>query len=242
MKSWLLTIDHKRIAILYLIGVTVFFALGGLVAALIRLELLTPAGDVFQAETYNKIFTTHGVMMVFFFMIPAIPAVLGNFLMPLMIGAKDLAFPRLNLLSWYLYIIGGADRPVGGRPRRRRHRLDVLHAVLDGLLERLGRRDGGRRLHRRVLLDPHGPELPRDDPHDARAGHDAGCGMPLFCWGIYATSHHPDPRHAGHRDHGAAAWRRSGSSTSASSIRRRAATRCSSSTSSGSTRTRPSTS
>src|SRR5262249_54997427 len=107
VRSWLLTIDHKRIAILYLIGVTFFFALGGLAAALIRLELLTPAGDVFQAETYNKIFTTHGVMMVFFFMIPGIPGVLGNFLIPLMIGAKDVAFPRLNLLSWYLFVIGG---------------------------------------------------------------------------------------------------------------------------------------
>ena len=107
VKSWLLTIDHKRIAILYLIGVTFFFAVGGLYAAAIRLELLTPAGDVFQAETYNKLFTTHGVMMVFFFMIPGIPGVLGNFLIPLMIGAKDVAFPRLNLLSWYLYIIGG---------------------------------------------------------------------------------------------------------------------------------------
>ncbi len=107
VRSWLLTIDHKRIAILYLIGVTFFFAVGGLSAALVRLELLTPAGDVFQAETYNKIFTTHGVMMVFFFMIPAIPGVLGNFLIPLMIGAKDVAFPRLNLLSWYLFMIGG---------------------------------------------------------------------------------------------------------------------------------------
>jgi cytochrome c oxidase subunit 1 len=106
-KSWLLTKDHKRIAILYLLGVTFFFAIGGLYAALIRIELLTPAGDVFQAETYNKIFTTHGVMMVFFFMIPGIPGVLGNFLIPLMIGARDVAFPRLNLLSWYLYIIGG---------------------------------------------------------------------------------------------------------------------------------------
>jgi cytochrome c oxidase subunit 1 len=106
-KSWLFTIDHKRIAILYLIGVTFFFAIGGLMAALIRLELLTPEGDIFQSEIYNRLFTTHGVMMVFFFLIPAIPATLGNFLIPLMIGAKDLAFPRINLLSWYLYIIGG---------------------------------------------------------------------------------------------------------------------------------------
>ncbi|HYX20287.1 MAG TPA: cbb3-type cytochrome c oxidase subunit I, partial [Thermoanaerobaculia bacterium] len=107
VRSWLLTSDHKRIAILYLITVTFFFAIGGVAAALVRLELLTPAGDVFQAETYNKIFTTHGIMMVFFFLIPAIPAVLGNFLVPLMIGAKDLAFPRINLLSWYLLVVGG---------------------------------------------------------------------------------------------------------------------------------------
>jgi cytochrome c oxidase subunit 1 len=106
-KSWLLTVDHKRIAILYLIGVTLFFFLGGLFAVLIRLELLTPAGDMMQSETYNKMFTMHGIMMVFFFLIPAIPAVLGNFLIPIMIGARDLAFPRINLLSWYVYMVGG---------------------------------------------------------------------------------------------------------------------------------------
>jgi len=105
--SWLLTKDHKRIAILYLASVTLFFALGGLMAVLIRLELLTPAGDVIQADTYNKVFTMHGIIMVFFFLIPSIPAVLGNFLVPLMIGARDLAFPRLNLLSWYIYMLGG---------------------------------------------------------------------------------------------------------------------------------------
>ncbi len=106
-KSWLLTVDHKRIAILYLIGVTLFFFLGGLFAVLIRLELLTPAGDLMQSETYNKMFTMHGIMMVFFFLIPSIPATLGNFLIPMMIGARDLAFPRLNLLSWYVYMVGG---------------------------------------------------------------------------------------------------------------------------------------
>jgi cytochrome c oxidase subunit 1 len=74
---------------------------------LIRLELLTPKGDFVQAETYNKLFTMHGLIMIFFFLIPSIPAVLGNFLIPLMIGARDLAFPRLNLLSWYIFIIGG---------------------------------------------------------------------------------------------------------------------------------------
>ena len=106
-RSWLLTLDHKRIAILYLISITFFFFIGGAAATLIRLELLTPAGDLLQADTYNKMFTLHGVMMVFFFLIPSIPAVLGNFLLPIMIGARDLAFPRLNLLSWYLYMIGG---------------------------------------------------------------------------------------------------------------------------------------
>ena len=107
LKSWLLTTDHKRIAILYLISITLFFFLGGFFAMLIRLELLTPQGDLMHADTYNKVFTMHGIIMVFFFLIPVVPAVLGNFLVPLMIGAKDLAFPRINLLSWYLYIIAG---------------------------------------------------------------------------------------------------------------------------------------
>ena len=105
--SWLLTTDHKRIALLYLLSITFFFFIGGFFALLIRLELLTPAGDLVQADTYNKLFTMHGQVMVFFFLIPAVPAVLGNFLIPMMIGAKDLAFPRINLLSWYLYAIGG---------------------------------------------------------------------------------------------------------------------------------------
>src|SRR3974377_1484341 len=107
ISSWLLTTDHKRIALLYLISITFFFFIGGFFALLIRLELLTPAGDLVQADTYNKLFTMHGMVMVFFFLIPVVPAVLGNFLVPIMIGAKDLAFPRINLLSWYLYIIGG---------------------------------------------------------------------------------------------------------------------------------------
>jgi cytochrome c oxidase subunit 1 len=106
VRSWLLTRDHKRIALLYLASVTIMFMLGGIFAVLVRIELLTPAGDFLQAETYNKAFTMHGVAMVFFFLIPAVPAVLGNFLVPMMIGAKDLAFPRLNLLSWYIYTIG----------------------------------------------------------------------------------------------------------------------------------------
>jgi cytochrome c oxidase subunit 1 len=105
-RSWLLTTDHKRIAILYLVSVTVMFFLGGAAATLIRLQLMTPDNTLLELDTYNKMFTAHGVIMVFFFLIPAIPAVLGNFFVPMMIGARDLAFPRINLLSWYLYIIG----------------------------------------------------------------------------------------------------------------------------------------
>src|SRR6187401_2728656 len=107
VRSWLLTRDHKRIGLLYLATITLFFFIGGAMAVLIRLELATPAGDMVTDETYNKLFTMHGVMMVFFFLIPAIPSVLGNFLVPLMIGAKDLAFPKLNLASWYIYMLGG---------------------------------------------------------------------------------------------------------------------------------------
>ncbi|HSE24889.1 MAG TPA: cbb3-type cytochrome c oxidase subunit I [Pyrinomonadaceae bacterium] len=107
LKSWLLTKDHKRIALLYLGSISFFFFIGGIYAMLIRLELLTPQGDLLQSTTYNKVFTQHGIIMVFFFLIPSIPATLGNFFIPLMIGAKDLAFPRINLLSWYIYMLGG---------------------------------------------------------------------------------------------------------------------------------------
>ena len=107
VKSWLLTTDHKRIAVLYLVSVTVFFLIGGLFAALIRLELLTPQGDLMQSDTYNRVFTMHGVAMIFFFLIPAIPTVLGNFLVPMMVGARDLAFPKVNLASWYVFNLAG---------------------------------------------------------------------------------------------------------------------------------------
>jgi cytochrome c oxidase subunit I len=106
VKSWLLTTDHKRIALLYLASITLMFFVGGAAAVLIRLHLIEPQGALVQPETYNKLFTMHGVVMIFFFLIPSIPAVLGNFLVPLMIGAKDLAFPKINLLSWYIYVIG----------------------------------------------------------------------------------------------------------------------------------------
>ena len=117
VKSWLLTQDHKRIALLYLAAISFFFFLGGIFATVIRLELLTPPGDLVSSQTYNKLFTLHGVIMIFLFLIPSIPATLGNFFVPLMIGAKDLAFPKLNLLSWYILMAGGAC---------------VLYAMLEG--------------------------------------------------------------------------------------------------------------
>jgi cytochrome c oxidase subunit 1 len=107
ISSWLLTVDHKRIGILYLITISVFFLVGGIFAGLFRLELLTPEGDYLQADTYNRFFTLHAVVMIFFFLIPSIPATMGNFFLPLMIGAKDVAFPKLNLLSWYILVVAG---------------------------------------------------------------------------------------------------------------------------------------
>ncbi len=93
-KSWLFTLDHKRIALLYMISVTFFFIVGGSFAVLMRINLVQPQGALVQPETYNKLFTLHGIVMIFFFLIPSIPAVLGNFLVPLMVGARDLAFPE----------------------------------------------------------------------------------------------------------------------------------------------------
>ena len=108
IKSWLLTTDHKRIALLYLATITLMFFVGGSMAVLMRIHLIEPAGALVHPDTFNKLFTMHGVVMIFFFLIPSIPAVLGNFLVPLMVGAKDLAFPRINLLSWYIFIVGAA--------------------------------------------------------------------------------------------------------------------------------------
>ena len=107
VTSWLTTTDHKRIAILYAITITIFFFMGGVAITLVRLELFTPNGGLVTSDTYNKLFSFHGIVMVWFFLVPSIPNTLGNFLLPLMIGAPDVAFPRLNLLSWYLTIAAG---------------------------------------------------------------------------------------------------------------------------------------
>ena len=107
VKSWLLTGDHKRIAMMYLVAISVIFGLGAIAAGFIRLELTAPKGQILSSESYNRVFSAHGIIMVFLFLVPSIPATLGNFLIPLMIGARDLAFPRLNLLSFYLWMLGG---------------------------------------------------------------------------------------------------------------------------------------
>jgi cytochrome c oxidase subunit 1 len=108
LRSWLLTTDHKRIGLLFLWTILIFFTIAAVAAALMRVELLTPQGDLVTSETYNKLFTIHGVLMVWFFLIPSIPSVLGNFVIPMMIGARDVAFPRLNLMSWYIFVLGGS--------------------------------------------------------------------------------------------------------------------------------------
>ncbi len=106
IMSWLLTLDHKRIGIMYLAAILAAFAAGGFFALGLRLELLNPGKQFMDQDTYNKFFTLHGAIMVFLFIIPSIPAALGNFCLPLMLGAKDVAFPRLNLASWYVYMLG----------------------------------------------------------------------------------------------------------------------------------------
>ena len=240
-KSWLLTKDHKRIAILYFFTITVFFIIGGIFAALIRVQLLTPNSEFMAPDIYNKLFTMHGVIMVFFFLIPSIPATFGNFFLPIMIGARDLAFPRINLLSWYLLISGGVLRSFRHVRRRRRYRLDLLHALQHHVFEHLGDRHRPRHLHRRLLLHPHRPELHRHRPPHARPRYDL---VPHAAVRLGQLRHRPDPgpRHPCGRHHARPGLLRTRCSTSASSIPRWAAIPCCSSTCSGSTRTPPSTS
>ncbi|WP_419825439.1 cytochrome c oxidase subunit I [Sphingomonas sp.] len=107
VRSWLASTDHKRIAILYAASITLFFFVGGAAATIMRAELIHPAGDFLSDESYNRLFTLHGIIMVWFFLVPSIPTTLGNFLLPLMIGADELAFPKLNLFSWYLFVVAG---------------------------------------------------------------------------------------------------------------------------------------
>ncbi len=200
VKSWLLTVDHKRIAILYLISITLMFFVGGMFAVLMRVHLIEPQGVLVAPETYNKLFTMHGVIMVFFFLVPSIPATLGNFLVPMMIGARDLAFPKLNLISWYIYILGASF---------------TLYSVISGGVDtgwtfytpysstysqHPGDPHGAGRLHRRFLVHPHRIELHRHDSQDARSGSDL---VPAAAVHLGDVCNQPDlhARHAGHRDH-----------------------------------------
>ena len=187
IRSWLLTRDHKRIAILYLVSITFFFFIGGLAATAIRVHLLTPAGLLVEESTYNKLFSIHGIIMVWFFLIPSIPTTLGNFLIPLMIGAKDLAFPRLNLLSWYLFVfsgllaflmitLGGVDTgwtfytPYSSAFANGYVAMTVVAVFINGFSSIL------TGLNFIVTI------------HKMRAPGMTWFRMPLFCWSLYATS------------------------------------------------------
>ncbi len=107
IRGWIFSTDHKRIGLLYLGSMSVFFLTALTLGVLMRLEMLSPGKTIVEPQTYNTFFTLHGIMMIFLFIIPGLPAVFGNFLLPIMIGAKDVFFPRLNLLSWWLFMIGG---------------------------------------------------------------------------------------------------------------------------------------
>jgi cytochrome c oxidase subunit 1 len=186
LKSWLTTVDHKRIGIMYLWSVTFFMIVGGLLAMLIRIEHLTPGRTIMDAEMYNRVFTLHGTIMVFLVIIPAIPAVLGNFALPLLLGARDVALPRVNLMSLYLYwtgalmalgtlFIGGVDTgwtfytpystTTGGGVT-----LMVLAAFVLGFSSIFT----GVNFIATV--------------HKLRAPGMGWFEMPLFCWGMYATA------------------------------------------------------
>lgn len=184
--SWLTSLDHKRIGILYLFSITFFFMIGGIIALLMRSELWTPGPTFMEAETYNQLFTLHGTIMIFLFLVPSVPTVLGNFILPIQLGAKDLAFPRVNLFSYYLNLAGG---------------LVVIIAILRGGL------DTGW-----TFYEPYSSTTPGaittllagifligfssiltglnfiTTIHKMRAPGLSWEKLPLFCWGIYATS------------------------------------------------------
>jgi cytochrome c oxidase subunit 1 len=186
LRSWLTTVDHKRIGLMYLWSVTFFLIVGGLFAMLIRLEHLTPGRTIMDAETYNRVFTLHGIIMVFLVIIPAIPAALGNFAMPLLLGARDVAFPRLNLLSLYLYwtgalmalstlFMGGVDTGwTFYTPYSTTTGGGVTMIVLAAFVLGFSSIFTGVNFIATV--------------HKLRAPGMGWFDMPLFCWGIYATA------------------------------------------------------
>ena len=149
---------------MYMVSILASFALGGVFALLVRTELIAPGPTIMARDTYNQMFTLHGTVMIFLFLIPGIPAIMGNFVLPIMLGAKDVAFPRLNLLSLYLWWIGAVFFLVTLDLRQPGHRLDLLHALQHGHAH--GRRAGlAGRVHPGLQLDLHGAEFHRLDPH-----------------------------------------------------------------------------
>ncbi len=184
--SWLTTLDHKRIGILYMISVMVFFLLGGIFAMLMRTELIAPGRTIMGPETYNRVMTYHGTIMVFMVIIPGIPAFLGNFIMPLQIGAKDVAFPKLNLISWYCLMVGalvaftslfynGVDTGwTFYTPYSIRTHTGVTFMVLGAFI--MGFSSILTGLNFIVTI------------HKLRAPGMTFWRMPLFCWGLYSTA------------------------------------------------------
>ena len=186
LKSWLLTGDHKRIAILYLISITFFFFIGGSMAGLIRLELLTPQTDLMAADTYNKVFTMHGIIMIFLFLVPSVPATIGNFVLPIMVGAKDLAFPKINLLSWTCtrWRRDGDCRDGDGR---RGYGLDVYDSAEHALLEYACDHDGAGDFCCGIHSIFTGLNF-IVTTHRMRAPGMTWFRLPLFVWSHYAAS------------------------------------------------------
>lgn len=186
LRSWLTTLDHKRIGVMYLYTVLAFFLTGGIFALLIRLELFRTGQTIMDANTYNRMFTYHGAIMVFLVIIPAIPAALGNFILPMLLGAKDVAFPRLNLLSYYIFILGavfavaalfirGADTGwTFYTPYSIRTNTTVILVLTGAFIAGFSSILTG--LNFIVTI------------HKLRAPGLSWARLPLFCWAIYATS------------------------------------------------------
>ncbi len=186
IMSWVYTLDHKRIGLMYLVSVLLMFAVGGILALVVRLELFTPGKTFLTAHQYNQVFTLHGAIMVFMFIIPAIPASLGNFVLPLLLGTKDVAFPRLNMFSYYIYVLGAliaiASIVFGGvdtgwtfyTPYSTGSGGKVIWMVFGVFV--LGFSSILTGLNFIATI------------HKLRAPGITWSRMPLFCWGIYATS------------------------------------------------------
>jgi cytochrome c oxidase subunit 1 len=186
--SWIFSTDHKRIGLMYMYAMFAFFAIGIILGLLMRLELLTPGPTIMDAQTYNSLFTLHGVIMIFLFIVPGIPAVLGNFLLPLQLGAQDVAFPRLNLLSWWIYMIGavfailslviGLSPPDTGWtfyvPYSMRSGANVSYALLAAFILGWSSILTGMNFITTI--------------HRLRAPGLTFFKLPLFTWAIYATS------------------------------------------------------